>query len=338
METDMPAENGVRAAKRKGGEARARSLSPAERSDLAAKAARSRWDSMVPIAEHGSVDRPLRIGALALQCYVLTGGIRVFSQRGLLDALGLGLRGAQIDRLLEQASLNRHLTPEAFDALRNPLQFRIPRGGRTAYGYPATLLIDVCNAVLDASQAGDLPKAFDVVAARSDIIVRAVAKVGIIALVDEATGYDENREETLQAILEMFLRKELAAWMKRFPDEYYEQICRLKGWQWRGRPTPTPYAIAGITSDLVYRRLAPGILAELEKINPKVETRRRAKHHQFLTEEVGHPALAQHLHTLVSFMRVSDSWDHLVNMVDRALPRQNENIQLRLMEGEGAKN
>ena len=63
----------------------------------------------------------------------------------------------------------------------------------------------------------------------------ALAKTGIVALVDEATGYQEVRpEDALAAYLEKVIRKELAAWVKRFPDEFYENIYKLKGWVWPG--------------------------------------------------------------------------------------------------------
>src|SRR5262245_17296535 len=123
-------------------------------------------------------------------------------------------------------------------------------------------------------------------------------RVGIIALVDEVTGYQEVRDrEALQAILDRYLRKAFAAWAKRFPDEFYKEIFRLRGWKWRGMEVNRPQCVANYTKDLVYKRLAPGILEELEARNPKNEWgHREARHHQWLTEDVGHPALAQHLY------------------------------------------
>src|SRR2546425_879374 len=38
----------------------------------------------------------------------------------------------------------------------------------------------------------------------------------------------------LQAVLEQYLCKELAVWVKVFPDEFYEQIYRLRNWEWKG--------------------------------------------------------------------------------------------------------
>lgn len=84
-------------------------------------------------------------------------------------------------------------------------------------------------------EKGDLSTAQKTTADSARILLRGLAHVGIVGLVDEATGYQDVRDKmALQAILDAFLRKELAAWAKRFPDEFYEHIFRLRGWQWKG--------------------------------------------------------------------------------------------------------
>ena len=76
------------------------------------------------------------------------------------------------------------------------------------------------------------------------MLTRGLAHIGIIALVDEATGYQEVRDKlALQAILDAYLRKELAAWAKRFPDEFYREMFRLKGWQWQGMSVNRPQIV-----------------------------------------------------------------------------------------------
>jgi hypothetical protein len=99
------------------------------------------------------------------------------------------------------------------------------------------------------------------------------------------------------------LLKEFAAWAKTFPDEFYHEIIRLKGWatiQINKRPS----VIGRYTNDIVYERLAPGILSELQNKNPVLDSgHRRVRHHQFLTDEIGHPALAQHLYAVIALMR-----------------------------------
>ena len=185
---------------------------------------------------------------------------------------------------------------------------------------------------MDAKNAGVLKPVQMSTAKAAEVLVRALAQTGIIALVDEATGYQEVRDRlALQAILDRFLRKEFAAWAKRFPDEFYREIFRLKGWQWRGMKVNRPQVVAHYTRDVVYARLAPGVLRELEERNPRDERgNRRAKHHQWLTEDVGHPALAQHLYAVIGLMRIADDWDEFKRYADRAYPKRKDTMQLPL--------
>jgi len=328
MTPELPALNDVRGGA--GGRARAEALPPAERSAIAEKAARARWDPAIPEVEYGSDDRPLMLGGVEVACYVLTGGTRVFSQRGMIEALGLTIRGGQLLKLVE--SVRPFLGPDVVEAIHNPIRFRRPGGGPLVSGYRVELLIDLCTAVLDASEKEAFPKHYHFTVVRAQLLLRAVAKVGIIALVDEVTGYDAERKETLQALLERYLRHELAVWAKRFPDDFYREIYRLKNWEWKGRNVNPPWLVAHITKDVVYARLAPGILPELERRNPREGKRRKGAHHQLLTDDVGVPALTQHLYTVIQFMRASDSWDELMYLLDKALPRKSENMQLSLLE------
>src|SRR5206468_6981574 len=99
--------------------------------------------------------------------------------------------------------------------------------------------------------------------------------------------YQEFRDRhALQALLDRYLRKELAAWAQRFPDEFYQNIFRLRNWEWKGMSVNRPWIVGKLTKDIVYARLAPGIIKELEQRNPMDEKgHRKARHHQWLTED-----------------------------------------------------
>jgi hypothetical protein len=164
------------------------------------------------------------------------------------------------------------------------------------------------------------------------MLSRGLQELGIIGLVDEATGFQKTRDrEALQEILDRYLRRELAAWAKRFPDEFYQHIFRLRGWKWHGRSGNPPQVVASYTKDIVYARLTPQILEELERRNPIEGGRRKGAHHRWLTDDVGHPALAQHLHAVVTLMRVSKNWNQFKLMLDIAHPKRGDTLQLPLM-------
>jgi hypothetical protein len=143
-------------------------------------------------------------------------------------------------------------------------------GGRVIRAYDASILTTVCNVWLRAREAGALQKQQLQKAQQAEILMRALADTGIVALIDEVTGYEKIRpQNALQAYIDMVIRKELAAWAKKFPDEFYENIYRLKGWRWPGMQKNRFSVVAHYTRDLVYERLGPGVLRELERKTPK---------------------------------------------------------------------
>jgi hypothetical protein len=313
-----------------GGKARAESLTQEERIKIAKKAADARWSILK--ATHGSPDSPLRIGEIEIPCYVLEDGTRVLTQAGFLEALGRHRKARVRNRegedplpaMIQGKSINRFISKDLVEKSR-PIIFRTPDGVR-AKGYQAEILPEVCEVYLKARDADELPPNQQHVAKQAEILVRGLAHVGIIALVDEATGYQEIRDRiALQEILNKYLRKEFAAWASQFPAEFYHQIFRLRGWEWKGMKVNRPQCVASYTKDLVYARLAPGILKELEVRNPVQENgRRKSPMYWWLTEDVGHPALAQHLHAVVGLMKAADSWEQLIKMVNRAFPRRDD--------------
>jgi hypothetical protein len=323
----------------KGGVARAESLTGTERSEIARKAALARWSAAaerLPTAQWGSPDRPLRIGELEIPCYVLSDGTRVLTQTGIRTSLGISLggrsgqkEGDRLARFAAQDTLKSFISKNLLDRTNHPLKFKYPRGN-VAYGYEATVLADLCETILAARKAGVLLKRQDHIAAQAEILVRAFARTGIIALVDEATGYQDVRaRDALARILEKFISKELRKWVKTFPSDFYKEMFRLKGWQFSPTSVKRPQLVGKYTDDIVYQRLAPGVRDELRRLTPRDEKGRLKTHlHRRLTEDLGHPRLREHLSAVIALMRISDSWNGFMMMIDRALPRYGKNLML----------
>jgi hypothetical protein len=212
--------------------------------------------------------------------------------------------------------------------IRNPIKFRFPGGGRPAYGYEATILADLCDVILAAREmgAGALHPQQMHIAKQCEILVRGFARVGIIALVDEATGYQRDRtKDALAKILEAFIDKELQPWIQTFPADYYEQMFRLRGLVYPTASVKRPQYFGGLTNDIVYKRLAPGVLEELKRVTPKNEAGRpKNKFFQRLTANLGYPKLREHLGSVVAIMKLSDDWIDFRKKLDRIHPRLDE--------------
>ena len=343
-------ENDHSQGKSKGGKARAESLTSDERKSIAQKAARSRWTQEREVAAltkatHGSADSPLKIGDIEIPCFVLEDGKRVLVQTAMLTALdmsqGTAGKGAgdRIAKFLATKSIKPHADKYLGDVIISPIKFRTPTGS-VAHGYEATILADICDAVLEARKEGSLHYQQEHIAKQCEILVRGFARVGIIALVDEATGYQKDRaKDALSKILEAFVVKELQPWVKTFPSEFYENMFRLREIPYPSNSVKRPQYFGYLTNDIIYRRLAPGVLNELKEQAEKNE-KGRLKHRLFqkLTTDIGHPKLKELVVSVITVMKLSDHWNDFKHKLDRVHPAYNDSLQLPFeLEGDSGK-
>lgn len=266
----------------------------------------------------------LTLGNSQISCYVLEDGRRVLSGRGMQAALNLGkTRGQKIPQLVEAKQIKPFVTKELELGIFSPIEFETS-GGFKAFGYEATTLVDLCDLLLESRKHGVLPVKYTLVADQAETLTRSFAKVGIIALVDEATGYQYDREkDELQKILKAYIAEELLPWQKRFPDIYYKELFRLNGWDFTVHGIKKrPGVIGKWTNTLVYERLPKGVLEELKVLTPKNESGKYlAKFHQHLTLDIGEPNLSAQLNKIVTIFQLSDNmeqmWSNFKKVKDR---------------------
>lgn len=289
-------------------------------------------------------DGIIQIGEESIKCSVLEDGSRVINYTSFSNAMGRsgrepGGKGPSQPGLPSFISANnlRPFVSEKLEKLAEPIIYKPlkPMSGNRgkAYGYRAELLPEVCNAILSAQDEGVLLASQQHIAKKCNILIRGLAVVGIVALIDEATGYQKDRErQALQKILENYIAKELLPWVKTFPDEYYEQLFRLRGWQYNPLSVKRPQYIGKLTNQIVYEKLPPGVLEELKKVNPITQNgHRNNRHHQYLTEDVGRKTLEKHLISIITLMRISPDWRTFERHLERAFPAKKE-IQGELFE------
>ncbi len=285
-------------------------------------------------------------GKVEIPCAVLEDGRHLITQSGFMQALGRARQAKGRKYYDADVNMPAFLTaknlkpfiPNKLGVTSSQIEFRRVKGG-VAYGYADELLPTVCEVFIDAYDAGALTKSQLHIADHARMLIRGLAHVGIAALIDEATGYQEIRDrKALQEILDKYLLAEHAKWAKRFPDEFYQEIFRLRGWQWQGMKVNRPQVVAHYTNDIVWDRLAPGVREKLEHLNPPIKTgARAAKHHQYLTRNIGHPALQKHLNGVIVLMKsVIDSnpsdraWREFKRRLQRVFPKMNTNFELPL--------
>lgn len=308
-----------------------------ERKAIARKGAEARWSPDIPIAEYeGDFD----IGDKKISAVVLPNGKRLISQATFLRSIGRARSpkaGTGVLTTVDgipfflQAEVLKPFIDEDLRMSTTPIFYRT-KSGKRGVGYDAELLPRVCDVYLRfrdhyaIKHKGKLPEKYKGIIKACDILMRGLAHVGIIALIDEATGYQYDRARyALAEILERFISKELVKWVKTFPDEFYYHIFRLKGWKMNDIANRRPIIFGKLTNDLVYERLAANVLTHLEELNPKDEKgRRKNKHFQRLTEDIGHPELRALLASEITVMRGFDDgqWEEFYKFLNRVLPKQ----------------
>lgn len=293
-------------------------------------------EEKILLAKYGSDKTPLKLGNLELECYVLEDGTRVFSGRGIQKALGSkSTSGQWLSTYINKGPLACRFSEDLSkitERINNPIKFRRNNAGGSQVatnGYDVTLLVDICSVILDADRENI--EVDPQIVMNADIIIRSVAKVGIIALVDEATGYQYDRERyELQQILKKYISEELLPWTKRFPDVFYKELFRLNGWDFTVNGIhKRPSIIGKWTNKIIYEQLPKGVLDELKRKTPKNERGNRiAKFHQHLTLDMGEPELEKQITKVIALFQASDNMQQFWSMFQKMIDRQNGQLTL----------
>lgn len=281
----------------------------------------------------------INLGNVIVPCYVLEDGRRVLSGRGMEDSLNMvddseknSQRGwTRLNRYLSQESLKPFIYKEYLSHHFVPITCY--RGNTKINGYEANVLVDICNAFLEARRYIKLGARQRVIAAQCEILVSGFAKLGLIALIDEATGYQYERErDELQKLIDKYVSEELRAWSKTFPDVYYKEIFRLRGWDFTvSGINKRPSVVGRWTNTLIYEQLPDGVLEELKHKTPKSKSGNySARFFQSLTTDIGSPHLQKQISSIVTLMQISDNWEDFLDKFNKLQERRKGQLELDL--------
>ncbi len=193
-----------------------------------------------------------------------------------------------------------HIGRELREKIENPIVFQ--RFGAAAgnaisakaFGYDATILIDLCKAILAARADGKLAGSrYDKMVRQAQIVLTASAKSGIKGLVYALTGYSPSTEEVIAAF-KLYVQEEAKKYEPEFPSELYVQWHRLYN-----VPVPVrgkPWHFKYLTVQHIYHPLAKsnGKIYMLLKALKARDGDRQKKLFQFLNE-IGARALRMQL-------------------------------------------
>jgi hypothetical protein len=289
-------------------------------------------DKKLPKASYEGV---LKLGDAELDVAVLDNGTRIITQTAVFKALDRPSRGnsrvINIPTFMDAQNLQPFINEELMKVI-NKVEY-IDKNGKIQEGYDATILPLVSDLYLKAREAKviKLPSQLET-AKKAEILVRSLAKLGITALIDEATGYQYEREkDELQKILKAYIAEELLSWQKTFPDKYYMEIYRLNGWDFTVKSIKQrPGVIGTWTNKLIYEQLPKGVLEELKAKTPKSSAGNyTARFFQSLTPDYGSPHLQNQLNSVITLMQVSDNWKQFLTQFNKLVDRQKGQLELK---------
>lgn len=276
---------------------------------------------------HATHQGQMPIGDLLLDCYVLDDGRRVFHKRGMAKALGMKSEGGNaFMKVMSRKGIGSALPEILREKINNPITFK-PLTQDLGHGYPAEVLSEVAKAILDAERLDLLAPSQRGLADQARILQGAFAGVGVVALIDEATGYQQIRDpQALRFLVQQYIEEEKRQWEKQFPDAYYDELNRLYGSR---RLTQNasgaviqnrPQHFGNFTRKYVYHPLENGaVLEELDRINPTVNARgdRRSRFHQHLTDGYGLEKLKAQVRDVMTIMSVSGDLEEFKRLFSR---------------------
>jgi hypothetical protein len=310
----------------KGGKLRAERLSPQERVAIAREAANSRWEP-APKAVFGSPDRPIRIGDTKVPCYVLDDGRRVITTAGMTDTLNIARGGSmkkgmsRLELFVSGKLIRSFVSEDLLERVRNPVKFKINRV--VAYGFDSDTLIDIAEAVIRADGAGVLQRQQSAIAFQCRLITSSLTRIGLIALIDEATGYQYKREsDELQRILEAYVLPEHRPWTTAIPPDFMKELHRVHGWKHTSNNRGPRYA-GTLIRKLIYEKMPSPVLPALDARNPSNEKhRRKYKHHQFLTDKIGLEHFKTQVVSVMTLLRASPDKATFQILLERVFGKQ----------------
>ena len=254
----------------------------------------------------------LPIGGIELNCYVLDDekNTRIISAKTVFDAFDRPRRGRRArDPVVDGIQLpsfigGNNLKPFINQGLLDVIQkIEFYDGDTVVSGYDAIILPRLCELYVNARSVLTVQQ--KPLADQADILRSSFAEVGIVALIDEATGFQYDRKyDALRVLLEMFLNDKIKPWTKQFPDRFFEELDRLYGNQ-KMKAQQRPQYYGKFINKYVYEPLENGLIED--ELQPRyIADDKKHRKHQHLTD-FGTGQLRLQIGRIMGLMEVAPS-------------------------------
>lgn len=266
----------------------------------------ARWSGTLNINEDG------------VACYVLDDGRRIISRTAATNALTTGKGGGNLESYLSADGVKEHIPQDLPGKL---IEFTIPEvTNKKVQGMSAETFLEICKAYVNGMNSGTLKTDRQTqIAIKAAMFLSACSGVGLIALIDEATGYQyERAQDALQFKMKLFLADEMRKWEKTFPDKLWAEFGRLTNWH--GPINSRPKYWGKLVMELVYGYLDPDVAAWLKEHAPKPVGGQN--YHQWLSSQYGLKKLVEHIWLLIGVASTCSSMHQLRKTMAERYGRQ----------------
>lgn len=276
-----------------GGKARAQALTPERRKEIAQQAIAARWGGATKMEKKLSkalYEGPLPIGDIELDVAVLDDkeNTRVINMTSVFRAFDRIPRSnnrlINIPAFIDAQNLQTYIDQEVMSLIK-PIEYLSGKTAKT--GYNALILPAICELYLKARRDGELAPKQENLAIKAEILLASFARVGVIALIDEATGFQRDRKlDALRILLSRYIAEGMRKWISTFPDSFFAELDRL----YKNEPTTSrarPQYYGHFINRYIYEPIEHGYVKNrLNELNiDEVTGKRRGKFHSWLTEE-----------------------------------------------------
>jgi len=270
----------------------------------------------LPVAKHRGY---LPMMDIDVPVYVLSNAQRVIGRTSATELLTGIKGGGALEKYLTVSALSSFIDIDL--VLERMVAFRLPEVEgleKAVKGLPSDLFIEICQGFVKALEAHNTPgseikltRRQIEMAFKASLFLSACAKVGLDALIDEATGFQYEREEdALQLKLRAYLSDELRKWERTFPNELWIEFGRLTGWN--GGVSKRPKYWGKLVMELVYERMDKDVAQWLKDNAPA--PRHGQNYHQWLSGQYGLKKLVEHIWMLIGMAR---SCENMTELRDR---------------------
>lgn len=220
-------------------------------------------------------DGELAIFDPPVPCHVLGDGQRVLGARAIQRALAGVTENGHFGRFLARIS------SDSSGIEVGPISY-VARGG-VHKGITVEDFQRLLTAITDLAFAGPVHAARKHIVENARRMEKALVGVALVALIDEATGYQAKRApDALAQLFKQYLLDEHGEWSLEFREEFYTQVARVYRHAYTAGQGTRPAFFRGFTWHYVYAFLPPEVRNELQQRNPNPHEG-SVRHHQHLT-------------------------------------------------------